>query len=1091
VTTTRPISLSDLLVDVEGARISGDAEVEIAEVRDDSRQVERGDLFVALAGNAADGRRFLSDAVARGARAVLVEAGGAGAATTGETTLALAASHGVTAVVVDDARLALARIAARRWSTGQELILSAVTGTNGKTTTTYLFESMLGAAGILCGVIGTVAYRVGGGNRRAGAESAEGSGPLLVRDAPLTTPGALALHRLLGDMRATGATDVVLEASSHALDQRRLDGCRFRVAALTNLTQDHLDYHGTMERYLDAKGLLFERLLDPTAGVAVLPVDSPAGRTLRSRLRAGQPRLGVALSVASSVAAGSGADVVVESASQSASGLRARLGTPLGPIELVSSLVGDFNLANIVVAVGMAIARGLSPDDIVRGVRALDGVPGRLQRVDNSRGVLAVVDYAHTPDAVERAIAAVRPLVGTGGCLITVLGCGGDRDRSKRPRMGRAAMEGSDLVVVTSDNPRSEDPLAIIDAIVEGGTDRVGTALSAEHLADGGGRGFLAEPDRRTAIRLAVAASRPGDVLLIAGKGHETYQIVGSTRLHFDDVEEVRLAFAAQSSPAPSKRASLDEGAGPTMMMMTTTTPAPRLGSGAAAAAATPPGHRAAAERPLSFAIAAMAGRAAGPGQPGSSLGTFRGAATDSRSVQAGQLFFALPGARVDGFHYAAEAEARGAAAVVVDARRGLPTGVTVPVIEVADPLSALGDLARAVRAELTGRVVAITGSNGKTTTKELCASALGAAGRVLRTAGSLNTEVGLPLTILSAVGDEAFWVLEMAMRGRHQIELLADIARPHVGVITNVGAAHLELLGSLEEVARAKGELFAKLGPEGIAVLPAADPLIEAQAAHLPESRKIRFDGGGLDARGQTAVDVAVDVAILEARPDGPAGQVVRYRVGRETVVAHLPFAGIHNARNGAAALGVALALGVSPAAAAAALSGTVLPPHRSLPRPVGGRVVLDDCYNANPASMRAALEMVVAATARPAGAFPGDADTPAGPAPRAFAVLGDMLETGPDEVELHRALGREAGRVLAGLGVVGELARHIAVGAEEVGMSPARIVVGQDPATVAAAVGAWTRPGDVILVKASRGARLERAVDALLEQLGETPHG
>ena len=1084
----RPMTLSQLLVDVEGARISGDAEVEIAEVRDDSRQVERGDLFVALPGNAADGRRFLSDAVARGARAVLVEAGGAGAAETGAPAPALAAAPCVSAmVVVDDARLALARIAARRWSTGQELILSAVTGTNGKTTTTYLFESMLGAAGILCGVIGTVAYRVGGEGGRQGA------GPLLVRDAPLTTPGALALHRLLGDMRATGATDVVLEASSHALDQRRLDGCRFRVAALTNLTQDHLDYHGTMERYLDAKALLFERLLDPTAGVAVLPVDSAAGRTLRSRLRAGQPRLGVALSVASSARAGSGADVVVESASQSASGLRARLGTPLGPIELVSSLVGDFNLANIVVAVGMAIARGLSADDIVRGVHALDGVPGRVQRVDNSRGVLAVVDYAHTPDAVERAIAAVRPLVGAGGRLITVLGCGGDRDRGKRPRMGRAAMEGSDLVVVTSDNPRTEDPLAIIDAIVEGGTDQAGTALSPEQLGEGT-RGFLVEPDRRAAIRMAVGASRPGDVLLIAGKGHETYQIVGTTRLHFDDVEEARLAFA-QSSTAPSKRAYPDPGAGPTTPTTTTTAMAPHPVPGADAAS--PPGHRAAAERPLSFAIAAMAGRPAGPGQAGSGLGTFRGAATDSRSVQAGQIFFALPGARVDGFHYAAEAAARGAAAIVVDASRGRPHGVTVPVIEVADPLIALGDMARAVRAELTGRVVAITGSNGKTTTKELCASALGAAGRVLRSAGSLNTEVGLPLTILSAVGDENFWVLEMAMRGRHQIELLADIARPHVGVITNVGAAHLELLGSLEEVARAKGELFAKLGPEGIAVLPAGDPLIEAQAAHLPESRKIRFDGGLIDAAGaETAVDVAVDVAILEARPDGSAGQVVRYRVGRETVVAHLPFAGIHNARNGAAALGVALALGVSPAAAAAALSGTVLPPHRSLPRPAGGRVVLDDCYNANPASMRAALEMVVAATAtataRPAdAASPGDADTPAGAAPRAFAVLGDMLEIGPDEVELHRALGREAGRVLAGLGVVGALARHIAVGAEEVGMSPDRIVVGKDPATVAAAVGAWTRPGDVILVKASRGARLERAVDALLEQLGETPHG
>jgi UDP-N-acetylmuramoyl-L-alanyl-D-glutamate--2,6-diaminopimelate ligase len=334
---------------------------------------------------------------------------------------------------------------------------------------------------------------------------------------------------------------VVLEASSHALVQRRLDGCRFRVAALTNLTQDHLDYHGSMDQYFDAKALLFERLLDPVAGVAVLPVDLPEGRAMRQRLRAGQARLGVAFRVASGP--GSGADVVVESATLSARGLRARLGTPLGPIALDSPLVGDFNLANIVLAVGMAIARGASADAIARGVAALAGVPGRLQRVDNARGVLAVVDYAHTPDALERATATLRPLVEPGGRLITVFGCGGDRDRRKRPIMGRAAVEGSDLAIVTSDNPRGEDPQAIIDEIVAGGADVAGPAIAPARLAEAV-RGFCVEADRRAAIRLAVAATRPGDVLLVAGKGHENYQIVGKVRLHFDDLEELRLAFA-------------------------------------------------------------------------------------------------------------------------------------------------------------------------------------------------------------------------------------------------------------------------------------------------------------------------------------------------------------------------------------------------------------------------------------------------------------------------------------------------------------------------------------------------------------------
>jgi UDP-N-acetylmuramoyl-tripeptide--D-alanyl-D-alanine ligase len=488
-------------------------------------------------------------------------------------------------------------------------------------------------------------------------------------------------------------------------------------------------------------------------------------------------------------------------------------------------------------------------------------------------------------------------------------------------------------------------------------------------------------------------------------------------------------------------------------------------------------GARQPASRPLGFAIAAMRGQILNP-HPGAEAVPFRGAAYDSRGVSPGRLFFALPGARVDGFDFCAEAEARGAAALVVAAARGLPGAPGIPVVAVADPLAALAALSRAARAAFTGAVVAITGSNGKTTTKELCAAALGTVGPVLRTAGSLNTEVGLPITILEAVGDEPYWVLELAMRGRGQIATLTEIARPDVGVITNVGAAHLELLGSLQEVARAKGELFAGLGPNAIAVLPGGDPLIEAEAAHLPETRKLRFQGtesSRLAATGRADVNVDLDVEIVGTASDGVGGQRVTYRVKRETVTAHLPLVGIHNARNGAAALAVASALGLSPWQAAQGLSAVVLPPHRSHAIAAGGRTVLDDCYNANPGSMRAGLAMLVAtATDRR----------------RAYAVLGDMLELGPDSEELHRALGREVGPEVTGLGVVGELARHIATGAEEAGLDPARIVAGKDPVAVAETVAGWTVPGDVILVKASRGARLERAVEALRAKLGAKPN-
>src|SRR6185312_3733484 len=327
-----PRTLGDLLRGVEGVRPARDRDAGFAaaavnEVRDDSRRVEVGDLFVAVPGAAADGRRFVADAVARGATALVTE---------GE---ALADFPGV-AVLVPNARRALGVIAANRFGAAQAMTMLAVTGTNGKTTTTYLLEAMLQAAGRTAGVFGTIAYRAPG---------------LPGKAAPLTTPGALMLHELLGQMRAVGTTDVVLEATSHALEQGRLDGCRFRVAGLTNLTQDHLDYHGTMTEYEAAKAILFERLLDPARGVAVTFADDEAGQRMRARARGA-----ATLSVARRPGAGAqGADLVVERAELSPTGTRATFATPSGKLEIASPLVGGYNLDNLALSVGMALAAGL------------------------------------------------------------------------------------------------------------------------------------------------------------------------------------------------------------------------------------------------------------------------------------------------------------------------------------------------------------------------------------------------------------------------------------------------------------------------------------------------------------------------------------------------------------------------------------------------------------------------------------------------------------------------------------------------------------------------------------------------------------
>jgi UDP-N-acetylmuramoyl-L-alanyl-D-glutamate--2,6-diaminopimelate ligase len=502
------VDLATLLRGVGSAKVpAGIApeKVSVAEVRDDSRLVRAGDLFVSVPGVALDGTRspadprFVADAAARGATVLVTD---------GE---APAQFKGVV-VTVANARQALGVIAANRFGATAALSLMAITGTNGKTTTTYLVEAILRAAGRTAGVVGTVECR----------SSAPG---FATRPATQTTPGALSLHSLLAEMRAAGTTDVALEATSHALDQDRLAGCVFRVAALTNITQDHLDYHASMDRYFDAKAILFERLLDPARGVGVTFVDQEEGKRMRVRVA------GRALGISRQERV-PGADIVIAKRELGDHGLRATFETPLGPLEIASPLVGEYNLANVAIAVGMAVAAELPAEAIVSGLAGVAGVPGRLERVPNARDVLCVVDYAHTPDALERAIEALRPYVHTGGRLIVVFGCGGDRDPGKRPLMGEIAARAADLAVVTSDNPRTENPDIIVDMIVAG-------------MTGPGARPHHRQVDRRAAIRFAAGQARAGDVLLIAGKGHEDYQIVGKTKSHFDDREEAVAAFEA------------------------------------------------------------------------------------------------------------------------------------------------------------------------------------------------------------------------------------------------------------------------------------------------------------------------------------------------------------------------------------------------------------------------------------------------------------------------------------------------------------------------------------------------------------------
>ena len=482
------------------SRVEGDAQVRVRGIKHDSRRIEAGDVFAALPGER-DGAAFAEDAIARGAAAVLAER---------------PLTVSVPVLVAQDALLALSQLATVLYDDPtRSLEVVGITGTNGKTTTAYLVEAMLQSCGKRPAVIGTVNFRGPGG----------------VLPATHTTPMADDLMRLSQWAVQTGATHMVLEVSSHALDMHRADGVHFRVAAFTNLTQDHLDYHGSFASYAASKRRLFT---DLAPKVSVINVDDAYGNELASVAK------GTVLRCSKN--AESGAELRALEWTSDRRGTRARVATPKGTLDLESPLVGAHNLENLLVAIGCGIGLGLDLAQVGQALSTAQGAPGRLERVEHPGDVLVFVDYAHTPDALQRVLTTLRK--NTPARLIALFGCGGDRDPGKRPLMGRAAAELADVVILTSDNPRSEAPAAIL-AQIEEGVRQANVPLLGRQQLGTGARGYIVEADRRAAIALAMGAARSGDTVLLAGKGHEKTQIIGKQQLPFDDCVEARAAIAA------------------------------------------------------------------------------------------------------------------------------------------------------------------------------------------------------------------------------------------------------------------------------------------------------------------------------------------------------------------------------------------------------------------------------------------------------------------------------------------------------------------------------------------------------------------
>lgn len=905
-----------------------------AHLKLDSRDIEPGDVFVACPGLSSDGRLYIDKALALGASAVLFEAPA--------TDAVQAASAGTPMLAVTGLRSLLGELGDTWYGRpSAALAVVAVTGTNGKTSSVQWIAHALSRNEKACGTIGTLGAVLPDGQTLGGS---------------LTTPDVLTVHRTLAAMRDAGAKAVAMEASSIGIEQGRMDGVRVALAAFTNLTRDHLDYHVTMERYEEAKARLFSW---PGLTAAVINADDEAGRRMLAALPEGVSPMGYSLSDDPAIPAAMRArDLQATSQGQIFT-----LVSPHGEAQIVTRLLGAHNVSNLLLVAGVLYKLGLPFAQIARELAATDPVDGRLQTVEPAvslpahaaRGPLVVVDYAHTPDALSRALLALRAVAtARSGRLVCLFGCGGERDPGKRPVMGAIAAELADHVVVSSDNPRTESPEAIVQQILAG----IPEAVRAD-----------VEVDRARAILQTIWAASPEDVVLLAGKGHETYQDIGGEKLPFDDREWARVALLLQQTP---------------------------------------------------------------------------GVSTDTRRIGEGELFVALVGENFDAHDYLDQAASRGACAALV-AHRVADAGLTQLVV--GDTRVALTRIGAAWRSRFSLPVVAVAGSNGKTTTKEMISAMLaewqGEAGR-LATAGNLNNDIGVPLTLLRLRPEHRAAVFELGMNHPGEIAQLAAIAAPTVALVTNAQREHQEFMHTVEAVAHENGAAITALPADGIAVYPGDEPYSAIWDALAAPRRVLRF---GL----QPGLDVYAEQIIAEV-------DATRCRVVTPVGVADLtlPVAGLHNLRNALAAIASAIAAGAPLETAVRALAGfSPVAGRMQHKRMSDGTLLIDDTYNANPDSVRAAIDVL----ARIAGTR--------------VLVLGDMGEVGDNGPAMHVEVGnyaREHG--LDAFITLGEASRAAAAA-----FGPGAHACASVDEVVAALRG--LRPS-CVLVKGSRFMRMERVVTA-----------
>ncbi len=999
------VCLSELLEGLVYSTLSaiGADQVCIASVTADSREVKALSLFVALPGTRTDGHVFIGQAVERGCAAVVVEED--------RVDMEAIAGTGVCVVAVKDGRQAYAAIAAGFYGhPARQMTFIGVTGTNGKTTVTYLLEHVLERYGLPVGVIGTVNYRYSTPSGR------------IELPAPFTTPDPIILQQLLWNMARAGVRYVLMETSSHALYQARLGDIRFDVAAFTNLSQDHLDYHAGMEDYYSAKTRLFTDYLKEDGMAVITCGEMGPERSWQTRLTALCRERGI-----KTLAVGIGEDPQIRliHADSRRDGTTIMLETAAEGVQINSPMVGRFNVENIMTTLGICLGLGLDLQTAAGFLATAHGAPGRLQLVtaghDLSRPVV-FIDYAHTPDALRKVLTTLKALPHRD--LFCVFGCGGDRDRGKRPLMGAIAAKVSDVVIVTDDNPRSEGSAAIIEQILPGiqGSGSREKDRAWLRRREGNEKGFLVLPVREEAVAETVKAAGVEDIVLIAGKGHETYQIGPAGIRFFDDFLEAQEALLAWNCTAIGKAVR-----------------------------------------------GTFAGSLTGP--------SFRSVCTDSRSVMPDDIFVALKGDTFDGHDFLTQAVAAGAGCLVVSKAADFEKYEDIARFLVPDTLQALGDLAayhrRLLRSVSRPLVIGLTGSCGKTTVKEMTAAILERhwpndpdypADRVVKTKGNFNNLIGLPLSLLPLGVKHRAAILEMGMNHPGEIARLAEIADPDISCIVSIHPAHLEGLQSLAGVAAAKEELFAGTGPEGILAINLDDEHIRAMAPRYRQ-RKITFSA---QQQGQM---MHADVRGTDIRASRSGTLTYMLHVGDERMPVTLHVPGVHNVSNSLAAAAMAHGAGCSLATIVAGLADFRPGDKRMVvTESSAGYMILNDTYNANPGSMEAGLQTL----------FQLATGT-------TMAILGDMLELGEASASCHNRVGRMAAeRGLSFLAVFGQFAEAMKDGAVSAGMDPERIRVFKVKDEIAAWVRelgecCQLNRGDWILIKASRGMRFETIVAQL----------